>query len=154
MLGVAVLPCQIFLKETIIGSARYSSEKAIQSFERWWVRFGGICRKMDMIRLVRQEYRHTRCWLHNEGCEDWALGPVLASSSGIDRTAEGFRVDKMLYFREAPCFSLHDQIYDLAGRHLARNPILWTGAFATQATSLVAASNPQQPVPRTRIPRG
>ena len=44
---------------------------------------------------------------------------------------------------------LHEQICDLAGRYLLRNAILWLGAFVAQATSLVAVSNPQQPVPRT-----
>ena len=68
---------------------------------------------------------------------------------GVDRTAESFRVDRMPDSRGASCLWLHERICDLAGRHLLRNAILWMGAFVVQATSLVAASNPQLPVPGT-----
>lgn len=33
MLGVAVLPCQTFLKETVIGSVRHSSEKLLKTLK-------------------------------------------------------------------------------------------------------------------------
>jgi len=77
MLGVAVLPCQIFLKETVIGSVRHTSEKLLKT-----LKIGSLIRqKNGMIRPVRQEYRHSRCWCHKEGWKDWPLIPVLAASS-------------------------------------------------------------------------
>ena len=54
MLGVAVLPRQIFLKEAVIGSVRHTSEKLLKT-----LKIGGLIRKymqkMGMIRPVRQE---------------------------------------------------------------------------------------------------
>lgn len=100
--------------------------------------------------IVIGSVRHTSEKLSQRRLEGLAFGPsigsIIVALTGQQRASVWIGMPDS---REASCLWLHERICDLAGRHLLRNAILWMGAFVVQATSLVAASNPQLPVPGT-----